>query len=284
MPWAGWCSLWLSRRYILRERQPRPLPGSRWRPSATSSRPSVPEGSGTRSRGLKALRTNPLSASAGTTDVTSTNWSGYADNASLGNTYTSVAGSWSEPKTTPGCSHQSGVALTGFWVGLDGYSDSTVEQDGTANVCDDGSGYDYDWYEMYPSGSVNIAIIDPGDKITASVTESDGSYQLTVTDKTHPADSFSAVHTCSPSTCRDRSAEWIGEAPCCVEDSPYPLSPFKTWKVTKTSVTSGSAGTISSFPNDNITMVGPPGDTVLAAPRALGGRGTKFNDRYYASS
>jgi len=58
----------------------------------------------------------------------STNWSGYA--ATTG-TYTSVSASWTEPTGT--CS---GTAkYSSFWVGLDGYSSSSVEQTGSEVDC-----------------------------------------------------------------------------------------------------------------------------------------------------
>ena len=54
----------------------------------------------------------------------STNWSGYA--ATTG-TYTSVSASWTQPAGT--CSR--GDQYAAFWVGLDGYTSSSVEQTGS---------------------------------------------------------------------------------------------------------------------------------------------------------
>jgi len=54
----------------------------------------------------------------------STNWSGYA--ATTG-TYTSVSASWTEPTGT--CSGS--AKYSSFWVGLDGYNSSSVEQTGS---------------------------------------------------------------------------------------------------------------------------------------------------------
>src|ERR1700693_4970014 len=128
-------------------------------------------------RGLKVLQSHAASGS-NTTYASSANWSGYADNDSAGNTYTSVSASWAEPKPTKSCSTISGETLTAFWVGLDGVSDGTVEQDGTVNVCLNGTGYDYDWYEMAPAGSIKVHNINPGDHIAASVNEAKGKYVL----------------------------------------------------------------------------------------------------------
>jgi hypothetical protein len=54
----------------------------------------------------------------------STNWAGYADTAG---TYTSVSASWTQPTAT--CS-SGGDQYAAFWIGLDGYTSSTVEQTG----------------------------------------------------------------------------------------------------------------------------------------------------------
>src|SRR5437763_17036510 len=57
----------------------------------------------------------------------STNWSGYAD-TQTSSRYSKVTGSWTEPKGTCGSQRLSYAA---FWSGIDGFSSSTVEQDGT---------------------------------------------------------------------------------------------------------------------------------------------------------
>src|ERR1700678_2931249 len=62
------------------------------------------------------------------TQAESTNWAGYADTAG---TYTTVSASWTQPAGT--CS--SGDTYAAFWIGIDGYSSSTVEQTGTELDC-----------------------------------------------------------------------------------------------------------------------------------------------------
>src|ERR1700753_255068 len=96
--------------------------------------------------------------------ATSTNWSGYA--ASTG-THTSVWASWTEPTGT--CSGS--AKYSSFWVGLDGYNSSSVEQTGSEVDCSGRTAEYYAWYEMYPAGSVEINhTVRPGDKMGASVT------------------------------------------------------------------------------------------------------------------
>jgi Peptidase A4 family len=67
----------------------------------------------------------------GLSDVTSTNWSGYAD---TGSSFSDVSASWTEPGAS--CSSRT-TSLAAFWVGIDGYSSDSVEQDGTMIECYD---------------------------------------------------------------------------------------------------------------------------------------------------
>jgi hypothetical protein len=106
----------------------------------------------------------PMSSHSGTRNqVSSQNWSGYA---ATGGTYTSVSSSWVEPAGI--CS--SGNQYSSFWVGLDGYNSTTVEQTGSEVDCSGGTPQYYSWYEMYPSYPVNFSNeVQPGDHFTASV-------------------------------------------------------------------------------------------------------------------
>jgi hypothetical protein len=205
------------------------------------------------------------------TQVTSTNWSGYAD---TGSSFSAVSASWTEP--TPSCSGHT-TSLAAFWVGIDGYSSSSVEQDGTLIECYHGSTYQFTWWEMYPTNAIQVVgqSLAAGDAITATVTRSSTSYTLTVTDSTHPANSFSTTQSCSASSCVDSSAEWIAEAPS-GSSGVYPLAKFSTWTDASSKVTEGStAGVISSFTDDEITMITSSGATE-AQPSALNSAGNGF--------
>jgi hypothetical protein len=159
--------------------------------------------------------------------TTSSNWSGYAI-ATANGAVTAVSGSWKVPSV-------SGTS-TGYaaeWVGIDGYSSSTVEQIGTESDSPSGSGSDYAWYEMYPSGSVTIntakstttdksvsATVDAGDSISASVTYiGNNEFGLTITDTTQDwtyttDQSMGSSGRFGGSSAAERSsAEWIVEAP-----------------------------------------------------------------------
>jgi hypothetical protein len=212
----------------------------------------------------------------GLTQVQSTNWSGYTD---TGSGFSTVTGSWAEPSVS--CTRQ--TSLAAFWVGIDGYSSSSVEQDGTLAECYAGTAYYYTWWEMYPTNAIQVvgSTLHAGDSITSSVVRSGTSYTLTVTDSSRSADSFSITQTCSG--CANSSAEWIAEAPS-GSSGVYPLSDFHSWTESGATVKSASAsGVISSFPDDEITMINSSGAT-KALPGALNGSGSGFAVTWERSS
>ncbi|HTU73983.1 MAG TPA: G1 family glutamic endopeptidase [Trebonia sp.] len=206
----------------------------------------------------------------GLTQVQSTNWSGYAD---TGSGFSSVSATWNEP--TPSCSGRS-TALAAFWVGIDGYTSASVEQDGTLIECYEGGTYQFSWWEIYPVNSVQVVgeSVAAGDAITATVTRTGTSYKLSVTDSTHTANSFSTTQTYAAAA--DSSAEWIAEAPS-GSTGVEPLAKFSTWNDANSKVTAGStSGVISSFSDDEITMITSSGATE-AQPSALNGAGNGFS-------
>jgi Peptidase A4 family len=204
----------------------------------------------------------------GLTQVQSGNWSGYAD---TGSGYSTVTGKWTEPSAS--CT--STESLAAFWVGIDGYSSSSVEQDGTLIECYGGTAYYYTWWEMYPTNDIQVVgdTLRPGDSISASVVRSGTSYTLAVTDSSRSGDSFSKKESCS---CANSSAEWIAEAPS-GSSGVEPLSHFSTFNLSSATVkTTSKSGVISSFTDDEITMVDSSG-RVEAQPGALNGSGNAFS-------
>jgi len=133
--------------------------------------------------------------------TTSINWSGYAVTAQA--PFTDVSATWVQPAIT--CSGNEKYVITSNWVGLDGFTDQTVEQDGTDAKCfaaSDTPKYQA-WYEMYPAGSVNVFGVQPGDTISASVISGfannypiEGVYNLNDTEKIGPK-GFISVDTVS---------------------------------------------------------------------------------------
>src|SRR5579875_885814 len=63
------------------------------------------------------------------------NWGGYG---ATGHTFTTITGSWKEPKAVCQADHD----LYAPWLGIDGYGDSTVEQTGVQTSCQSGSPVD----------------------------------------------------------------------------------------------------------------------------------------------
>ena len=174
--------------------------------------------------------------------VTSTNWAGYAATGSTGK-FTSVATDWTQPSVT--CK-SSGDQYVAFWAGLDGYSDSTVEQIGTEADCIGGTA-EYDaWYEMYPANPVVFSnAVKPGDQFAVSVTYTGSNeYALKISDTTR---GWSHTVDKSLSGAGRSSAEIIVEAPCCGSGgNPLPLAHFGS--VTFTGAMVNGSGLCNSDP------------------------------------
>jgi hypothetical protein len=215
-------------------------------------------------------------ASSGTTrsarngSTTSTNWSGYVLTGGTG-AFSSVSSSWTEPAAS--CS--SGTQYAAFWVGLDGYNSSSVEQTGTDSDCSGGSPDYYGWYEMYPADPVYFTNpVAPGDSLSASVAVSGTSYTLTLTDSTQgwtQTENESGSYT-------DSSAEVITEAPSSAQ-GPLPLADFGTIGY---SASAANGASFSTQDPTSITMVAGDGDQ-LDSTSALDGSGG-FSNTWQAAS
>jgi hypothetical protein len=163
-------------------------------------------------------------AAAVQSDV-SANWGGYVasspvDSATgLPSGFSGASGAWVEPAATCGTSAAtSGPTSSAFWVGLGGNSESSpaLEQLGTEADCTaNGRPSYFAWYELVPAPSHRIKMmVEPGDKITASVKVSDNQVTLSLRNLTRDA-FFSHVFT--KSSIDTGSAEWIAEAPSLCE-------------------------------------------------------------------
>jgi hypothetical protein len=186
------------------------------------------------------------------TVVTSSNWSGYAATSST-TQFTSVSSSWVQP--TGNCT--SGDQYAAFWVGLDGYSSSTVEQTGSEVDCAGRTPRYYGWYEMYPGASSDYANpVSPGDHFTASVTYT-GSNQfvLVLSDTTR---GWTQTQTETLAGAARSSAEAIAEAPCCTaRGGILPLTNFGTVNftgATAANTANPTAASLATFNPVEITM------------------------------
>jgi len=203
----------------------------------------------------------------GLSQAQSTNWSGYAD---TGSGFSTVTGSWTEPSVS--CTSQ--TSLAAFWVGIDGYSSSSVEQDGTLAECYGGTAYYYTWWEMYPANAIQVVgqTLRAGDSITASVVRSGTSYTLKVTD--------SAVRQTVLPLRRPARAAPIpapsGSPRRQRQQRRLPAVGLPRLDRVGATVKAGStSGVISSFSDDEITMINSSGAT-KALPGALNGSGNSF--------
>jgi hypothetical protein len=133
------------------------------------------------------------------------NWAGVA---ATGDTFTSVSATYSVPALD--CSVTSN-AFAYHWVGLDGFENSAIEQDGVAGFCVHGEPTYSAWLEMYPAGIESRFTVNPGDAIHASVSYNavSGQYTLALADVT-TGESFSQPEACL-NICQRSSAEVISE-------------------------------------------------------------------------
>lgn len=220
--------------------------------------------------------------------VSSENWSGYAVK---GSSFTYAKGSWHVPQVD--CSKTPNT-YSAFWVGIDGYSDSTVEQTGTASDCSGSTAQYYAWYEFYPAGSVIISSvpIKPGDKMEAHITYSGGEFTVEIHDYTSGAH-FSKTKTVSGAN--RTSAEWIAEAPCCTSGGGIlPLADFvvanfgEDYNAMVPGSNNATDGSITNAPIadfganvEKITMISSK-DVTEAVPTALTTDGTSFKVNWKA--
>jgi hypothetical protein len=221
--------------------------------------PRTPSGAPVQSGGPVAHLVGPKASPGFTRNqtTTSTNWSGYA---AASGTFTSVSSSWVEP--TGKCS--SGAQYSSFWVGLDGYNSSSVEQTGSEVDCSGSTPQYYSWYEMYPAYPVNFTnTVRPGDHFTGSVTYAgSNTFTLKLADTTQ-----GWSHTVSKklSGAARSSAEVIAEAPCCTSSGGIlPLADFGTVNFTGAKANGSSIGNFSPVGINMVSANGTPEDRISA--------------------
>jgi hypothetical protein len=210
-----------------------------------------------------------LTHGASHASTTSSNWAGFAVTGSAGSV-TFVNGSWIQPAIVS-CP-LSKATYSSFWVGIDGYSSSTVEQTGTDSDCHSGKAQYYAWYEFYPAASVLIktVTISAGDTIYASVSFASSTFTVFLKDVT-TGKSFST--TGSVTSAQRTSAEWIAEAPS--SGRILPLANFGTVHfgmdstfvaATNSATLGGTTGLIGSWSTAvSIDMVGARKATLTKA-------------------
>jgi Peptidase A4 family len=190
----------------------------------------------------------------------SINWSGYGALSST-KKFNYVHATFVQPAVKcDGVKNQ----LTSNWVGIDGYNDQTVEQDGTSVQCGGPNGMtpEYEaWYEMFPGPSANVFRVNPGDIIDISVTYASGSFTMAETDLT--TGKTSSVTAKNASAKRD-SAEWVIERPafCNSTETKCFLTELANYGTTSmsgatASVDGGPVQSVGHFNNSPIYMFCP---------------------------
>ncbi len=196
-------------------------------------------------------------AKGSATNYESTNWSGYAQDTG---SYTSVSTSWTQPSISCG----SKTTYSSYWVGLDGFNNSALEQTGTEADCISGRAVYGAWWEVLPAAesAYSGVTVRGGDHLTASVTYNGSSkFTMKLTDSTQGW-TKSTTHSGS-SGFQNTSAEVIAEATS-VGGSVANLSDFGTMSFSGSKV---NGSTMSS--GDEITMVGASTGAVIAQPGSL---------------
>jgi len=228
--------------------------------------------------GLMIHAINPVGAS--------TNWGGYAVTGAT-NSITLATASWKVPAVT--CP-STGSTYSSYWLGMDGFTSTTVEQTGTDSDCISGTATYSAWYEFFPAVSVTIPTIHvtPGDIMVGVVAFSNGQFTLAIKDKT-TGQVFTKTGTVSGAL-RD-SAEFIVEAPeICSLISGCQLVALSNFgqvgfgqgntgvSLTCGLVNGGVAGSITKIPAqvNYIAMVSQSGTTLKALPSAPTSGGTSF--------
>jgi hypothetical protein len=223
-------------------------------------------------------RERPLTPGPNSTSY-SFNWSGYVATASTA--FTSVSSTFVQPAVTCPVSG----ATTVFWVGLDGWTNGTVEQDGTDAYCAGSNPIYFAWWEMYPTNTIQATFgVSPGDKIRASVRFSRDHFTLTVRDLTSGTVRRTVEACATDLTCERSSAEWVIERPALAGEDYFPLADWGTASLADDrAATGGKVQQVSQFPHTAVDMVNNAGTTILATVGALGADGDSFADTWDAA-
>jgi hypothetical protein len=218
----------------------------------------------------------PVFASSYGTQV----WSGYVDVADPNVKFRYVESSFTIPAVT--CTSLTSKAS--FWVGLDGFGTSTVEQAGLSTDCSIGRPNYRVWYEMFPHGVVFMPFHPRvGDHLTAAVffNYSTGVYNLSVTDREASLANFNVQQRCpSGHTCQNATAEAVLEADNGTNLSRFTQVSFVNSVVTSRNGTHGTFKSSSLWTSNKPVMTGSNGQP-LANISGLGNNGENFSITYH---
>jgi len=190
-------------------------------------------------------------------------WAGYV---ACGSSFASVQATWTQPEVS--CTSNGTV---GFWVGLDGYGETPIEQTGINVSCATGTPVYTGFWE---SSASNPAVdynepVYPGDTIVANVLyQGNDTYSLQLTDTTRDWVEITPLDSVAPNA----SAEVVAEAVTVNGQTSLPnFTAIQFRNVTIDQVSLSSA-------NANKTSLVNGNDQDLAYPADLTGNG--FTDFY----
>jgi hypothetical protein len=192
----------------------------------------------------------------------SSNWAGYAvatpetpetpgqpATTAPATMFTSVTGTWTQPRATCTAGSRSYSAV---WVGLGGLDPDSqaLEQIGTDADCTATGASRYTaWYELVPAPPVELKLkILPGDTISASVNVTGTDVLVQIKNRTRHTSFTKQLTVAQPDLA---SAEWIVEAPsACSSDnrcSVLPLANFGSVSFTRiATIGNGQPGTLAN--------------------------------------
>jgi hypothetical protein len=211
--------------------------------------------------------------------LVSLDWGGYVAFSHYGNPepiITGVSGLWMVPNITV----TSDNSFSAVWIGIGGYSDTTLIQAGTEHDSISGREAYSAWYELLPEESVNIKTVQihPGDKIDASITlinSATNAWSIYIYDTT-TGQKFNKSFTYNSSRL---SAEWIVERPT-TNNGLSPLANFGSVTFTNSmAVNNVTAEAINRFSFARITMYDRQ-NRQLVSVSSLGSDGESFTVSY----
>jgi hypothetical protein len=173
-----------------------------------------------------------------------------------GQDFVHVQATFTVPSVT--CSTQNGTAQTR--AGLDGISDSTAEQVGVNEACQNAAPSYTAFYRMYPASLVPVFSLAAGDLVKASVTTDAGVYTLSVHDLTS-GKSFTVTKSCA--SCLNSSAEVTAGSP-----SGIPPADFTVVHFTDIVVIDGGgvSGGLANAAWNTVKLIQPGSPHTVAGP------------------
>ncbi len=192
---------------------------------------------------------------------------------------TGVSGSW----VVPAVNTSQGDVYSAVWIGIGGYRESSLVQTGTLQGVRDGKVFYYAWYQFLPNPSVRIKslIVEPGDRMTASVSlvDKDKNLWLVQIRDVTKGESYNGTFSYRSSRL---SAEWIVERPS-LSGRITTLADFGGVTFTECSATIDNVtGGIRSFPGYQLIMYDDEAQLVKVS--SLSADGSSFTVTYLGAA